>query len=241
MRQRPHNPGRVEFWDARNEGYRIRAVAPRAAQTVDEIVRDLLAAGTRARYHFGSGWTGDQGQTSMCTAYSSLTYRVDGPVRPPKGGPVPPRDPAAHYAAIQARDKAAGRDYGVDGGATSLAMAKELVALGWCGEYRWGKSLAELVAALVVEPVILGVDWLTNMFSPDSSGRIRARGQMEGGHEIVADGINLAARTVRLHNTWSRSWGRGGFCTISFDDLQMLIEQRHGDVLLTREMPTSAR
>lgn len=229
---RPFNPGRVPHWDDRNEGFRIRAAVPRAAQSVDDIVREMRAKGVSARYHNATAWWGDQGDSPMCTAYSSLHYRHDGPVKP-TGGPVPAVDPAAHYRAIQARDRAAGRVYAE--GCTALAMAQEMVARGWCGEYRWGTTLAELVAALAAEPVLLGVNWHTGMYTPDTAGRIRVTGDVEGGHEIVADGVSFAARTIRLKNSWGRGWGRSGFCTLTFDDAARLIAE-DGDVLLTREL-----
>jgi hypothetical protein len=116
-------------------------------------------------------------------------------------------------------------------------MALEMRARGWCGEFRWGRTLAELIAALAVEPVLLGLDWYSAMFAPERrTGRIRVAGDVVGGHELVANGVNYRTRMIRLKQSWGRDHGRQGFVYLSFDDAERLIADG-GDVLLTRELP----
>ncbi|HEU4629016.1 MAG TPA: hypothetical protein VFS08_04700, partial [Gemmatimonadaceae bacterium] len=65
--------GRIPHYDPRNEGYRIRAVAP--------LVEALTGAGARPwRYWWSNGAWIDQGATPHCTAAAALHWREDGPV-----------------------------------------------------------------------------------------------------------------------------------------------------------------
>src|SRR5690348_9608547 len=121
--------GRVPHYDSRNERYRIRALV--AAPPVS----------ITSRYWNDSGLWLDQGHTSQCTAYSLLHLMADGPVTHAVRPLMPPADV---YERIQHVDRAEGRDYGPDGGATMLAQSKAALALGWYGEYRWGYTLEEM-------------------------------------------------------------------------------------------------
>jgi hypothetical protein len=76
--------------------------------------------------------------------------------------------------------------------------------------------------------VILGVDWFNNMVDPDENGIIRASGYVLGGHAILANGVNVKKKLVRLHNSWGPDWGLNGDCFISFDDLAKLL-RRNGE------------
>ncbi len=233
--------GRVRSFDPANLDYLITDVVP--AHAAD--VRHAMAAsrGTpppsperASTYFYDSAWWGDQGQTSMCTAFALSHAMADGPVTHPRQNPM--MDPATLYAAIVGRDRAAGRNY--DGGATSLAMAQEAQARGWIGEYRWGYSLAEFVAGMRVGPVILGIDWYSGMDDPSATdGIIRATGAVRGGHEIVCNGADFTHGVARLKNSWGRAWGKKGHAFLPFADLEKLIASG-GDCVLVRELPTPA-
>ncbi|HEU4630186.1 MAG TPA: hypothetical protein VFS08_10615, partial [Gemmatimonadaceae bacterium] len=141
----------------------------------------------------------------------------------------------ALYREIVAIDRAEGRVF--DGGATSLAMAKAMRARGWCGEFRWGYTLEELVQALLaMGPVLMGTWWTDGMMEPDAEGVIRYRGARAGGHEYVVNGVNRARGMIRLKNSWGRGWSRKGFAWIPFEDVERLIADE-GDVLIARELP----
>lgn len=238
--------GRREHFDARNLNYSIADVVPidpvdaTTALAASRTQRTATASpavepsARRSVYFYDSAWWGDQGDTPHCTAFALSHAMADGPVT--HRGLNPMTDPHALYGAIQARDRAAGRVY--DDGATSLAMAQEAQARGWIGEYRWGYSLAEFVAAIRVGPVLLGIDWYTGMDDPDEKdATIRATGSVRGGHEIVCNGADIAAGMARLKQSWGRAWGRHGHAYLPFADLEKLIADG-GDVLLFRELPS---
>lgn len=231
---RPFDPGGRRVWVPENDAWRIRAVLPTAALSVDEIVREHLGRWRGdVKYHqVGALWI-DQGRTSSCTAATSLHMRAAGPVRPDRAGIA--RLPALLdlYAEIQAEDRAAGRYYAE--GATSLAMARVWRRRGWISEFRWGTTPAELLAAVLVEPVAIGVNWYESMFAPDRDGRLHIAGALVGGHAVLVSGVSLRRRVYRLQQSWGRTHGRRGFVEIGFDDMARLIAEQ-GDVVLAREL-----
>jgi hypothetical protein len=249
--------GRVAFFDPRNLDHMIADATPTtpedrklavlaardpAALTVhaegtgiaSEFPRALAGvsddAGRLYKYHNADSWWGDQGSSSQCTAYASLKAMRDGPVTHP-GVDFP--DPTTLYREIVAEDRAAGRYY--TEGATSLAMARVWQRRGFIASYRWGYSLSEFLTAIRSGPVLLGVNWYEGMDDPDPKhGIIRAIGRNRGGHEIVANGVDLAGGVVRLANSWGREWGSRGFAYLPLEDLAKLIAE-DGDVLIFQE------
>jgi hypothetical protein len=241
--------GRKEHFDPKNLDYLISDVVP--LRDEDRKIALLAARAPVAggpvkplsvprgpatsKYHWDAAWWGDQGDTPRCTAFALLHAMADGPVT--HRGQNPAADPQEVYEAIVAQDRSEGRVY--SGGATSLAMAKVAMARGWIGEYRWGYSLADFVAAIKVGPVLLGIDWYTGMDDPEAeTAIIRAKGRYRGGHEIVANGADLDDGMARLKQSWGRAnYGRNGHGYLPFDDLERLIADG-GDVLLFRELKT---
>lgn len=247
--------GRVPHFDPKNLDYLISDVQPvtvedrkiailaargdSGAETVRvpaslEATPQLEKART-SKYWNDSAWWGDQGDAPACTAFALCHAMADGPVTHPGQNPLD--DPMAVYAAIVARDRAAGRYYA--DGATSLAMAQEAVARGWIGEFRWGYTLADALAALDAGPILLGIDWYEGMDYPDKAyGIIRATGRIRGGHEIECNGKDLAKGFVRVKQSWTRRlYGKNGHAYMPLEDLETLIADG-GDVLQFRELRT---
>lgn len=219
--------GRIAHHDPRNADFRIRAVAPPL---------HVATAGVTRRYWNDLGLWVDQGDTPVCTAAAVLHWREDGPVTTP--GPAA-LSLDAMYQRIRATDRADGRDY-PEGGATSLALAKTAVALGWAGSYHWGYTLDELVqAVLTMGPVIVGTNWTESMFTPDD-GVLHYTGAVVGGHEWIVNGVNLPAERFRMKNSWSREWSLSGRAWVPFADMARLIAD-DGDVLVLRERPADGR
>lgn len=160
---------------------------------------------------------------------------ADGPVTHPEK--VPLEDPDVLYNEIVAIDRSEGRVYSE--GATSLAMAKAAQRRRWIGEYRWGYTLKDAVAALQVGPILLGIDWYTGMDNPHPKYPIiRAIGEIRGGHELVVNGIDLDDGLVRLKNSWGRAWGMNGHAWLPLEELEYLIASG-GDVCMFRELPSA--
>jgi hypothetical protein len=85
--------------------------------------------------------------------------------------------------------------------------------------------------ALVLRPVITGINWYTSFDTPAPDGlvSIAAGATVRGGHEVVADGIDASHRLVWFWNSWGSGFGIGGRFCMSFDTWQQLLEQT-GDV-----------
>jgi hypothetical protein len=241
--------GRTPHFDPRNLKYLIADVVSvtddeRKASIVAARARTVPADAQRAagvapgavtsRYFYDAAWWGDQGDSPACTAFALTHAMADGPVT--HRGQNPIETPETVYAGIQAVDRAEGRYYSE--GATSLAMAQYAASRGWIGEYRWGYSLADFLAGIKTGPVLLGINWYEGMDLPDRKhAMIRAIGRIRGGHEIVANGVDLDDGVVRLKQSWGREWGKRGHAYLPFEDLERLIAE-DGDVLAFRELPT---
>lgn len=99
---------------------------------------------------------------------------------------------------------------------------------GLIGEYRWiFGNLDDLIKTLgYFGPVIFGINWYEGMFDPNSDGFVKPTGYLAGGHAILAKGVNLPKKAIRLHNSWGEGWGQGGDAWISFDDITRLLNER---------------
>lgn len=134
------------------------------------------------------------------------------------------------YQTAQRFDPWAGESYA---GTSVLAGAKVLhkkppempEGRGLIGEYRWiFGSIAELEKTLgYFGPVVLGINWHEGMFKPDEHGIIHPTGPVAGGHAILATGVDVRDRIIRLHNSWGEGWGKGGDAFIGYDDLEALL------------------
>ena len=62
--------------------------------------------------------------------------------------------------------------------------------------------------------------------------RIRARrdGDVRGGHEVEIHAIDVERRELRIVQSWGPEWGDHGYCVVSFDTFDRLLEE-DGDVI----------
>lgn len=257
--------GLVKHFDPKNLDYRIADVitpdavttaAVRGAHQVTRLVAtqpdhpfndtrtpraDLPAGhGPLLKYHNDAALWVDQGDTSWCTWASTEHVLADGPVTHPEERHTTMFDGAEFYAAEQEIDRREhGLSLGPDDGATSLACAKLLQRRGRIGEYRWGFTLDEFVAGLLISPLLAGVEWRTGMDDPEpGTGIIRFRGAVRGGHQIDANGIDLARGFARFKQSWRRDlYGRNGHAYMPLEDVEQMIAAQ-ADILMFREMKT---
>ncbi len=96
-----------------------------------------------------------------------------------------------------------------------------------------GKRLGieHALLALVLRPVITGINWYTSFDSAAADGlvAIAPGATVRGGHEVVADQIDAPRQLVWFWNSWGTSFGVGGRFAMSFDTWKQLLE-RTGDV-----------
>lgn len=120
-----------------------------------------------------------------------------------------------------------------DDGSSGIGIAKALKLCGAINRYEWTFSFAGLLAALQVQPVIVGTVWTDSMFEPDSRGRIQVTriDSATGGHEYLLRGIDWSHQLVRIRNNWTPGWGINGDAYISFIDMEQLLKAQ-GDCLV---------
>lgn len=135
------------------------------------------------------------------------------------------------YSAATCYDEIGGVYPPDDVGSSGLGVAKAMKRFGFITGYTHTFTFGSFLSALQAQPVLVGVNWYEGMSDPNSDGVIAVTGSVEGGHEILANGIDYRTHQVRLRNSWGPEWGRGGDCFVSFDDMERLLRE-DGDVVV---------
>lgn len=216
----PRALGRDPAPDPRDTAYRL-------ADHVDLSPRGLRAAGAEPvskKYHFANGFWGDQGIIPACVGFAWTHWVEDGPTthmdRSPDAPPV--RNPVDVYLEAQNVDEWEGNAYA---GTSVRAGAKVLQADGLIGSYYWAWTLEDALAALAIQPVVVGTWWYSSMWETDGNGLLKVSGEVVGGHAYVVNGYNRERKLVRIKNSWGRAWGLKGHAYLSFDDFERLLSE----------------
>lgn len=118
-----------------------------------------------------------------------------------------------------------------DTGSSGIWSMKLLRRKGWISGYQHMFSLNAVLATIAGwdgvpgRPVSLGTWWWDSMDRPTKDNKIvkSPDAVKSGGHQYLAVGQNPDARTVRIRNSWSRSWGENGYVDMSWDTLGELL------------------
>jgi hypothetical protein len=138
-------------------------------------------------------------------------------------------DAVALYSAATSADPYGGEYPPDDTGSDGLTIAKVLNAMGMISGYRHAFSVADALDALQVGPVITGVNWYQDMFTPAPDGTVAITGALAGGHEFVVDEYDAVRGAVGCTNSWGIGWGVAGRFWIRVHDWANLLNQQ-GDV-----------
>lgn len=133
------------------------------------------------------------------------------------------------YAAATAADAYAGTYPPTDTGSDGLSIAKVLLYLGAIAGYEHAFGLEQALKGLMTRPAIVGIEWTSGMWEPNSDGVVRPTGTVEGGHEIVMDEYDVQRGLVGFTNSWGALWGVHGRFYLSDGDFAALLA-RQGDV-----------
>lgn len=194
------------------------------------LIQPKRVVGLTSRYWNDTPTFLDQGDTPTCVGHSWTHFWNDGPVKHKNT-----LDPFTVYSEAQKVDEWEGESYD---GTSVRAGAKVLQATGKISAYQWAFDVVTMAnTILTTSPVILGINWYYDMFFPDKKGVIKVGGYNAGGHAIVCNGVNVKTKMFRLKNSWSKSWGLGGRCYISFNDMDRLLSEE-GECCLPVEVKT---
>lgn len=167
----------------------------------------------------------DQGSEGACVGFGFAHELAARPV--PIAGITNDYAFAIYHWARQ-HDEWPGENYD---GTSVLAGAKAVSEwLALITEYRWAFSLDDVVRTIAYRgPVILGCNWWTGMMRPESDGRIRPSGVIEGGHCILAPrhtgeryGIKEQRRRVYVYNSWGYA-DRWPWAWLTYDDFERVL------------------
>ena len=165
----------------------------------------------------------DQGQFPYCVAYAWTGWELATPIR---DALTAVDAPPTLYAECKAIDGLGGGD-----GTTVRAGAQIMQSEGRFANYVWAQNADELKAWLLTKgPVVVGTEWTSSMFHPDSiSGFVSAKGPVEGGHAYLITGYNSVEQKYRCRNSWGANWGQHGNFWITEQDLHILVFDQGGE------------
>lgn len=183
----------------------------------DERSRDFAAARlvpvapTKAVW-----WTGglvlDQGQEGSCTGHGVTGEYLASPVR----GRVPDAQ-AGHELAVQMYLRARQLDHATaaDGeGASVNSAMKAGRERGWWDSYHWAFGVEDVKKALLLGPVVIGINWYDAMYETDANGIVRVDGDVVGGHCLLVTGwspsYGRSGEVFRWRNSWGQGYGKAG-------------------------------
>lgn len=178
--------------------------------------------------HRGVGLPLNQGDIGSCTA-NALCGALNS--APDFTGSTPRSEQNA-IQLYELETKLEGRPYPPnDPGGSGLEVCKAAGELGWISSYKHAFGIEKALLALVLRPVITGINWYTSFDTPAADGLVAiAHGAtVRGGHEVVADEIDAPNKLVWFWNSWGAAFAVGGRFCMSFDTWQQLLEQT-GDV-----------
>jgi hypothetical protein len=178
--------------------------------------------------HAATGLPLDQGNIGSCTA-NALCGALDSA---PDNASGKSYDESAAVQLYELETKLEGHPYPPnDPGGTGLMVCKAAKQLGWITAYHHAFGLQHALEALVLQPVITGVNWYTSFDTPDQNGlvAIAPGATVRGGHEVVADGIDADNQLVWFWNSWGTVFAQGGRFCMSFSTWGQLLSEQ-GDV-----------
>lgn len=195
-------------------------------------------------YTWGCDVYNDQGREGACVGFA-WSHELSARPKIVRRGP---EFALEIYRRAQQIDEWPGESYS---GTSVLAGVKAVMerenSLGnaYIKEYRWAFGLEDVLRVIGYRgPVVLGINWYYNMYTPNEKNFISASGEKVGGHAIMAKGVKIVEKVpdglygtpdfnnvdldksfVRLHNSWGTGYGLGGDAFLTLRDLDKLLKE----------------
>lgn len=157
----------------------------------------------------------DQGQTGHCVGFGCAQFC--------NADPIEDHLKNADGDAIYYEAKVIDGEPKAEDGSSVHSGIKALVNRKRIGAYAWASTLAVITQWVAAKgPVVVGTDWMNDMFSPDAQGIVKPTGGIAGGHCYLIVGYDPASGVLEFQNSWGSSWGlngRFGMHSADFDTL----------------------
>ncbi len=109
-------------------------------------------------------------------------------------------------------------------GASVRSGVKALKNRGRLAVYASTVSLETMKAWLATKgPIIVGTDWMNDMFNPDAKGYVKPTGSLAGGHCYLVRGVLYSEQAFLFRNSWGASWGLSGDFKMTWTDFGKLL------------------
>lgn len=180
-------------------------------------------------YHWGGSL--DQGDLGSCTGNALATARNTSPIRKSRRL-LNESDAVSVYARATHIDPFDGYYPPDDTGSSGLAACKAAMEYQFISGYTHAFGFDHVLAALVLSPVMIGVNWYEDMFTLGPKGFAWPTGALVGGHEFTLVKLNMEYRYVECVNSWGNYWGPlNGRFRLAFSVLDRLLSE-DGDAIV---------
>lgn len=204
---------------------------------------ELAPALVSVTHQSGPGLPLNQAETSSCTAHA-LVGALNTVPHWASGQPVLGEPDAYQVYSAEEILEGFGPYPPNDQGGSGTEVCQAGRNAGWLSAYQQAADINAALAALVLRPVITGINWFTSFDTPDPSGMvsIAPNATVRGGHEIAAIAIDVASELVWFPNSWGTAYGvpfagiPGGCFCMRFSTWETLLGQG-GDVTVPRTAP----
>ncbi len=171
----------------------------------------------------------NQGDLGMCTGMMAIELLMTEPFWM-SGRKLDLDNARSIYSAATRLDDVLGVYPPEDTGSSGLAVMKVCKKRRLIRGYRHAFGFKEALRALVLAPVGVGINWYEGFDEPRRNGECNLGGSSRGGHELIADGIDLERQRVWCTQSWG-NWGtQEGRFFWTFDTFEQLLEE-DGDVI----------
>ncbi len=173
----------------------------------------------------------DQGTLGSCTGNAAAQLiNTDAFAASRPKGYLTEKDAVRLYSMATKLDDGPGNYPPDDTGSSGLAVAQAGRKLGYFGSYGHAFGFDHFCAALQLQPLLLGTNWYESMMTPNKDGLVTVNGQVAGGHEFLALGVDYAKSQITCLNSWGAGWGANGRFTLGFASMRRLLAEQ-GDVV----------
>lgn len=178
----------------------------------------------------------DQGNLGSCTANAALGCLVTAPFA--KVGVTYTEDDAVKLYELETKlddSQIPGvyppDDTGSTGPWSMMALERE----GKIKSYHHTRSLHTALRLLNHGPISIGVTWYNSMFNVIDQGDVKMivvdeHSAVAGGHQVCVVADDTTHQRVLIRNSWGDGWGDHGHAWLSWNDLDLLLEEG-GDVV----------